>query len=161
MVPADSRPSTSVESGLPWNWNSMKRPSSPACPIQGKDQRTNSAHFFPAGPERNGYWFVADKQRNLLWSANENPACHFLLRWSWSCCRARKPVHQSRGSSVYRHRSRSARSGIFSTRSVRSRTIQQHIEGFEGHGFAFLPLCRLVTVLQGAARGAAKCQTKI
>jgi hypothetical protein len=34
----------------------MKPASRPACPTQSKDQKT-SAHFFPAGPGRNGHWF--------------------------------------------------------------------------------------------------------
>src|SRR5215469_3088681 len=56
MVPGGLRSSTSVESGLPWNWNRIKPASTPACPTQSKDQET-SAHFFPAEPGRNGHQF--------------------------------------------------------------------------------------------------------
>src|SRR5215467_127776 len=45
MVPADLQLSTSVESGLPWNWNRIKPTRSPACPIQSKDQRTSIGFF--------------------------------------------------------------------------------------------------------------------
>ena len=73
----------------------------------------------------------------------------------------RKPVHQSHASSFCWPGDRSASASFCSPRSIRSYTLQRVAQGSEGHGPPFFPLRRLVTLLQGAARAAASCQTKI
>src|SRR5260370_36351812 len=50
---------------------------------------------------------------------------------------------------------------IYRTRPVWPRAIKRNVKGITRHGSPLLPFRGLVTLLQSAARGAAKRQTKI
>src|SRR5713226_8203969 len=102
------------------------------------------------------------KQRNRIWSQNEICGCDSLLcRTLWPFRWARKPTHQSGASSVRGFDDRSTGSGVRSVRSIRPCTIQPDPQRSEGHCPSFFPFGRLVTLLQSAARAAAKRKTEI
>src|SRR6267154_2068350 len=102
------------------------------------------------------------KQRNGIWSQNENCGCHpFLSRNLWSFQWAKKRAQQPGGSSIDWLGSRPTSSIVCSVRSVRASTVQRDPQRIEGHCASFFPFRRLVTLLQSAARAAAKRKTKI
>src|SRR5229473_3215352 len=67
------------------------------------------------------------KQRNRIWSQNEICGCDsFLCRTLWPFRWARKPTHQSGGSSVRRSGDRSTGSGVRSVPSPENFTTLAH-----------------------------------
>src|SRR5260370_5006621 len=102
------------------------------------------------------------KQRNGIWSQNEDCGCHpFLYRNLWSFQWARKRAHQSGDCPVCWFGGRSTGSSVCSVRSVWPSTAQRDPQRLEGYCASFFPFRRLVTLLQSEARAAANHKTKI
>src|SRR6266850_1059183 len=99
------------------------------------------------------------KQRNGIWSQNEDCGCHpFLYRNLWSFQWARKRAHQSGDCPVCWFGGRSTGSSVCSVRSVWPSTAQRDPQRLEGYCASFFSVPPIGD--PSAKRSSCSCKTQ-